>query len=237
MKAVSLKGRSFIVTGGTRGIGRALAKALLVEGARVAISGRDRKRFDQAVKEMKGLGGELIGLCGDVGSEKEAKKLAEAALSAFGRVDFLINNAGIISEPKTVVNTPSEVWEEVLRVNVVGTVNMIRHVLPSMQARKSGVIVNLSSGWGRVGEAKAAPYCASKFAVEGLTQAVAAEAGPGVVVAAVNPGIIATDMLFTAFEGEVSGYPSPEEAAPRWLRLLSKLGPSLNGRSLDLDDF
>ncbi len=234
---MALKGKSFIVTGGTRGIGRGLVEALLGAGGRVAFCGRSAKTVAKAVEEMKGLGGALIGLAGDIGSDGDAKKLAGAALSAFGAVDFLINNAAVLATPDTVVNTPPKVWEEVLRVNVAGTVNMIRHVLPGMQKRRSGAIVNLSSGWGRVGEARVASYCASKFAVEGLSQSVAAEAGRGVVVIALNPGIIATDMLATAFESDVSRYPSPRDIAPRWLRLLESLEPKDNGRSLDLDDF
>lgn len=234
---MALRGRSFIVTGGTRGIGRALAEALLVAGARVAICGRNRRTLEAALQTMKRLGGELFGVAADVGKDSDARKLAEAALSAFKAVDFLINNAAILAAPAPVVDTTQKTWEEVLGVNVIGTVNMIRHVLPSMQERGQGAIVNLSSGWGRVGEAGVASYCASKFAVEGLTQSVAAEAGPGVTVVAVNPGILATDMLASAWGKEHSRYPPPEKAAPRWLRLLESLKPALSGKSLDLDDY
>lgn len=233
---VKLERSSFIITGGTRGIGRGLAEALLSRGACVAISGRNQNRLKSALKSMDKLGGEVFGLAGDVGNDGDARKLAQAARSHFGRVDFLINNAAIIAVRATVVNTPSRIWEEVLRVNVIGTVNMIRHVLPEMQERRAGFIVNLTSGWGRFGEAEVASYCASKFAVEGLTQSVAAEAGDGVAVVALSPGIIATDMLATAFGEDVSHYPSPGDIAPRWMRFLEKMKPSWNGKSLDLDD-
>lgn len=234
---MSVKGRSFIVTGGTRGIGRALAAGLLREGARVAISGRKRNTVDEAVEGLRGAGGEIIGVAGDVGIDADAKTLVETALGRFGAVDCLVNNAGLLARPKYLVETTQEEWEEVLRTNVIGTVNVIRHVLPGMEKRKQGVIVNLSSGWGHFGEARVASYCASKFAVEGLTQSVAKEVTKGVVVIALRPGIIVTDMLRDAFEGEVEGYPTPEEIIPRWIRFFEKVEPSWNGQSLELDRF
>jgi NAD(P)-dependent dehydrogenase (short-subunit alcohol dehydrogenase family) len=120
---------------------------------------------------------------------------------------------------------------------VIGTANLVRHVLPSMQERRRGVIVNLSSGWGRVGEKDVAPYCASKFAVEALTQSLAEEAGPGIVVFALNPGVVDTDMLRSAWGGSAAAYPGPETLAPRWRRLFARVEPAWNGRSLDLDAF
>jgi NAD(P)-dependent dehydrogenase (short-subunit alcohol dehydrogenase family) len=106
-----------------------------------------------------------------------------------------------------------------------------------MVARKSGVCVNLSSGWGRSVDAGVSSYCASKFAVEALSQSVALEVPRGVCVVAVNPGIVKTDMLDTAFGASSSSYPPPEDLAPRFVRMLEKLGPAMNGRSLDVDDF
>ncbi|MBI4582433.1 MAG: SDR family oxidoreductase [Planctomycetes bacterium] len=231
------KSKSFIITGGTRGIGRGLAACLLKQGARVAISGRDGKRLQSTLKEFQGLGGEAIGAAGDVANEADCRKLAESARAAFGPIDFLINNAAILARPAPVVETPAQVWEEVLRINVIGTVNMIRHVLPGMERRRSGVIINLSSYWGRIGEGRVASYCASKFAVEGLTQSLAREVGQGLVVLALSPGVIATDMLATAFESDVSSYPSPDDLAPKWIHLLQSIKPDWNGRSLNLEDF
>ncbi|MHC5012530.1 MAG: SDR family oxidoreductase, partial [Planctomycetota bacterium] len=97
-----------------------------------------------------------------------------------------------------------------------------------------GLIVNVTSTWGRSAAPLVAPYCASKFAVEALTRSVSMESGPGVIVCAVNPGVIATDMLTQAFGGDVSAYPGPDALAPRWLRWLEEAGPSLHGRSIDL---
>lgn len=234
---MELRGRSFIVTGASRGIGRGLAELLAREGARVAISGRNRENLDAAARALRAHGAELVSVAGDVGDDRDAAALAAAAFEAFGSIDVLVNNAAILSKRAPVVETPARVWEEVLRTNVIGTANMIRHVLPRMERQRSGLIVNLSSGWGRSAAGFVAPYCASKFAVEALTQSVSEESGPGVVVFALNPGVIATDMLAAAFEGDVSHYPAPAELAPRWRALFARVKPSWHGTSRDLDDF
>jgi NAD(P)-dependent dehydrogenase (short-subunit alcohol dehydrogenase family) len=231
---MDLRGRAVLVTGASRGIGRALARTLAEDGARLALAARSAGNLEEAAGECRALGAEAIAVSGDVGDDADALRIARAALDAFGAVDVLVNNAAVLPPPAPVVATPAAVWTEVLRVNVVGVANMVRHVLPSMAARGSGAVVNLTSGWGRVGEADVAPYCASKFAVEGLTQSLAAEVPKGIVVVAVNPGVVDTAMLRTAWAGEASRYPSPEALAPRWRRLFQRLDPSANGRSLDL---
>lgn len=232
-----MKKQNFIVTGASRGIGRALAETIVRNGGRVAISGRTRTDLDTALGALTGLGGEALGVEGDVGVDADAKRLAEAAHDTLGAIDVLVNNAAILAPRAPVTATPSSVWEDVLRVNVIGTANMIRHVLPGMEKRGRGIIINLSSGWGREASGWVASYCASKFAVEALTQSVSEEtAGSGVIVFALNPGIVATAMLATAFAGEISRYPSPEQLAPRWEKLFARVKPSWHGTSRDLFD-
>lgn len=207
-------------------------------GARVAISGRDSKALAAAAAALRRQGGEVLSVPGDVGSDRDSKALVKEALRAFGSIDVLVNNAAVLAPRATVVETPQRTWEEVLRINVIGTANMIRHALPPMTERGSGVIVNLSSGWGREASGHVASYCASKFAVEALTQSVSEEcAETGVIVFALNPGVIATDMLRSAFGGDVSGYPRPESMAPRWRSLFRRVDPSWHGTSRDLDDY
>lgn len=234
---MKIEGSVFLVTGGTRGIGRALVEALLERAARVVFCGRAAQSVGEACVSLKKWRDAVIGVPCDVAKDEECHALVQAATTAFGRVDCLVNNAATLAPLAPVTETPPAVWQEVLAVNVLGTVNMIRHTLPGMQRRGSGAIVNISSGWGRFGEARVASYCASKFAVEGLSQSVAAEAGDGIAVVALNPGIIQTAMLARAFEGETESYPTPEDVSPRWMRLLEKLGPAMNGKSLDLDQF
>jgi NAD(P)-dependent dehydrogenase (short-subunit alcohol dehydrogenase family) len=117
-------------------------------------------------------------------------------------------------------------------VNVKGTANVIRHFVPSMVRRKTGVIVNLSSGWGRSTDAEVAPYCASKWAIEGLTQSLAKELPPGMATVPLNPGIINTQMLQSCFGGSADHYPTPDEWAKIAVPFLLQIGPKDNGGQL-----
>jgi NAD(P)-dependent dehydrogenase (short-subunit alcohol dehydrogenase family) len=234
---MQLRGKAFVITGASRGIGKALAEMLVQNGARVALSGRDKKRLGAVASTLKDLGGEVISVPGDVGSDADSGRLADAAWKAFGAIDVLVNNAAILAERAPVTATSPKVWEKVLRANVIGTANMIRHLLPRMERRGEGAIINLSSGWGREASGFVASYCASKFAVEALTQSVSEESRSGVIIFALNPGIIATDMLTTAFGSEASAYPEPGSLAPRWKKLFARLAPSWHGSSRDLMDY
>jgi NAD(P)-dependent dehydrogenase (short-subunit alcohol dehydrogenase family) len=208
---MELRGRRALVTGASRGIGRALSDALEAEGCevvRVSRSGPER--------------------C-DVSDERQVLRLA----SSTRPVDLLVNNAGVIHEPAPVREIPLSEWERLFRTNLFGMVAMIRAFLPGMERRGSGAIVNLSSGWGRFAEANQAPYCATKFAVEALGRALAAEVGPGILVLTVNPGVVATDMLGVCFEGDTGGAILPEECAHRLLRVLRAADATWNGRSVD----
>ncbi len=117
-------------------------------------------------------------------------------------------------------------------VNVKGVTNLIRHFVPAMIKRRSGVIVNFSSGWGRATDAAVAPYCATKWAIEGLTQALAQELPPGMAAVPLNPGIIDTEMLRSCFGASASNYPAPQSWAKAAVPFLLKLGPADNGRPL-----
>ncbi|MHC4938755.1 MAG: SDR family NAD(P)-dependent oxidoreductase [Planctomycetota bacterium] len=205
-----LEGASVVVTGASRGIGKALVTELEARGARVT-----------GVSRTQGC---------DVSDPSQVAELCART----GPVDLLVNNAAIIHEPAPLWEVPFDEWESVLRINVLGTVAMLQAYLPAMNERGSGTVVNLSSGWGRFAAPEQAPYCASKFAVEGLSAAVAEEVADGVCVIALNPGVIATEMLETAFGGDVSGYPTPEETAKSFAELLASLDPSWNGRSVSL---
>ena len=230
--ARELKDLRVLVTGGSRGIGRALAAGLLETGARVVISGRSAESLDATTRAL-GHAWRLFPVQGDVGEDEEANAMVATAVEQFGGLDLLVNNAAVLSVPAPVAETSADTWRHVLDVNVVGTANVIRHALPHL-SRSNGAIVNVSSTWGRSAAGQVAPYCASKFAVEALTQSLAQELPAGTTVVAVNPGVINTEMLATAFGGDVSAYASPESLVPAWLDLFSRLDRSWNGRSLDL---
>ena len=231
---MEIQGRVFLLTGASRGIGRSLAEALATSGARLVLSARTTDDLERVARTCRASGADVRAVVGDVGRDADAARMVETAHQAFGHIDVLINNAAVLLSRAPLKDVEAEVWEQTLRVNVVGTANMIRHVLPAMEERRDGLIVNVTSTWGREAAPLVAPYCASKFAVEALTRSVSMESGPGVVVCAANPGVIATDMLADAFGGDVSAYPGPEALTPRWLRLLEEAGPALHGRSIDL---
>lgn len=233
-----IAGSTFLVTGASRGIGRALAQHLAGLGAHLHLTARSDQELSAVAQACQRRGVRVAHTPGDVGAADDAARVVGDALAAHGHLDVLVNNAALLTPPAPVAQSRIVDWEDVLRVNVLGCVHMIRAVLPSMLRRRAGAIVNLSSGWGRVGEAGVAPYCASKFAVEGLTQSLAAEVGPdGLTALALNPGIVNTEMLRAAWPDAAQQYPSPESLAVAWTRLFERLGPELNGRSLDLDDF
>ena len=160
------------------------------------------------------------------------KAWAGRLLSSHGPPDLVLNNAGVINRNARLWEVSALEFSQVMDVNVKGVANVIRHFVPEMIKRKRGIIVNFSSGWGRSTDAEVAPYCASKWAIEGLTQAFAQELPSGLAAVALNPGIINTEMLQSCFGGSASGYLSPEEWAKSAVPFLLKLGPGDNGKQL-----
>jgi NAD(P)-dependent dehydrogenase (short-subunit alcohol dehydrogenase family) len=145
---------------------------------------------------------------------------------------LLVNNAGLINSSTPLWEVPAVEFDQVIDVNIKGVANVIRHFVPAMVARGSGVIVNFSSGWGRSTAPAVAPYCATKWAIEGLTRALAQELPHGLAAIPVNPGIIDTDMLRSCFGESAADYPGPEEWAQVAVPFLLGLGPKDNGKPL-----
>lgn len=170
----------------------------------------------------------------DVASDEEVKSWASLLLTAHGAPDLLLNNAGVIHRNARLWEVPAREFAHVLDVNLKGVANVIRHFGPEMVKRKRGVIVNFSSGWGRTADAEMAPYCASKWGVEGLTLALAQELPSGMAAVALNPGIINTEMLQSCFGKAAANYISPAEWARVAVPFLLKLGPSDNGKQLEV---
>jgi len=190
-------------------------------------------RSQQAVEELRQFFGkahdfEVV----DVASDGRVQAWATRLLKTHGAPDLLLNNAAIINKNAPLWEVPAEEFSAVVDVNIKGAVNVIRHFAPAMMERGRGVIVNFSSGWGRSTDAEVAPYCATKWAMEGLTQALAQELPPGMAAVALNPGIINTDMLRVCFGGSASAYPAPEQWAKKAVPFLLDLGPKANGRAL-----
>lgn len=144
----------------------------------------------------------------------------------------MLNNAAIINPNAPLWETSANDFSRIIDINIKGTASMMRHLLPAMLKRGSGVIVNFSSGWGRCTAVDVAPYCATKYAIEGLSMATAQDTGGKVAVIPMNPGIIDTDMLRSTFGGEAGGFPDADDWAKRAVPYFIKLGSKDNGKPL-----
>jgi len=227
--AESSKARLIVITGVTKGLGRALAEGLVRAGHRVVGCGRTA----EAIAHMRSVLGHPHDFAElDVTHDQAVKVWADRVIAEHGPPDLLINNAALINRNAPLWEVPAAEFDRVIDVNIKGVANVIRHFAPAMIARGSGVIVTLSSGWGRSTSPEVAPYCATKWAIEGLTRALAQELPKGLAAVPVNPGIIDTDMLRSCFGESASEYPDPAEWAESAIPFFLGLGPADNGRPL-----
>lgn len=224
-------GKRVVITGCTRGLGRAMVAGFAAAGWTVAGCGRNR----QAIGAMRAeYPAPHFFQSADVADEVDTMHFCEEVLQRHGAPDLLLNNAAIINHNNPIWEVSAKEFSDVIDVNIKGTASMMRHLIQPMMKRGSGVIVNFSSGWGRSTSPEVAPYCATKYAIEGLSQAVAQETGGSVAVVALNPGVIDTEMLQSCFGGGASQYPKAGEWAKRAVPYLMKLGMRDNGKSLSV---
>ncbi len=188
--------KTAVVTGASRGIGAATARALAAQGCRVAVCCRERRAQAQAVAaEICAAGGTALPFCADVSDEAAVQAMFAAIRRTLGEPEILVNNAGIARQKLFTEVTAAE-WDEMFGVCVKGAFHCCQAVLPQMIRRKWGRIINVSSMWGQVGASCEAPYSAAKAALIGLTKALAKEEGPsGITVNCVAPGVIDTEMM------------------------------------------
>jgi 3-oxoacyl-[acyl-carrier protein] reductase len=192
--AKPLAGRVAIVTGGSRGIGLASARLLAEGGASVVVSGRDAARLEAATRELEATGAAVLGVAADAVRREDVERLVEAARERFGRLDVLVNNAGMTRD-QLLVRMKDDDWDQVLATNLRGVFLMTRAVGKVMMRQRSGRIINISSTAGAMGNAGQVNYSAAKAGVIGLTKAAARElAHWNILVNAVAPGLIETDM-------------------------------------------
>jgi NAD(P)-dependent dehydrogenase (short-subunit alcohol dehydrogenase family) len=223
--------RVIVLTGVTRGLGRALVPHFAAAGHTVAGCGRSA---DHVAELTRQYGLPHLFAAVDVTDAAALERWAKEVLAKLGPPDLLVNNAAVMNPLAPLWEIPAADFDRVIDVNVKGVVNAIRAFVPAMVKRKAGVIVNLSSGWGRSTSPEVAPYCASKYAVEGLTLAMAQELPKGMAAIPLNPGVIATDMLRSAWGADADHYPSPEQWAKRAAPFLLNLGAKDNGKSLSV---
>lgn len=188
-----LEGKVALVTGASAGIGRAVVRALIGEGARLVLTARRADRLDDLVAEAKAAGTEAIAVTGDAREEETAIRTVAAAKAAFGKIDILINNAGV-GNYKTLIDTSVEDYDTMMDSNVRSTFLFSRHVVPEMIARRQGLILMISSMAGVYGFPGEAAYCATKFAQVGFAQGLDKELRPhGIKVGTICPGGVKTE--------------------------------------------
>lgn len=221
-----------IITGLTRGLGRALADLYIAAGHTVIGCGRsadgvlDLRFAYPAPQDFSVV---------DVADTTKVEMWAEKMLAVHGAPDFLINNAALMNDPAPLWEVPADKFSKLVDVNIKGVANVIRAFVPAMVKAKKGVIVNFSSGWGRSVSPKVAPYCASKWAIEGLTKALAEELPEGLAAVALNPGVINTAMLQQCWANEAESHPKAEAWAKKAGPFILSLGAKNNGQSLDVE--
>ena len=225
--------KTILITGVSRGLGSALTEEFIRQGHTVVGCGRDRSHIDGM--QLK-FGTPHYFDSVDVTDEAQVEAWARRVMDTVGVPDLLLNNAGLINRNAPLWQVPAIEFNAVIDVNIKGVANVIRHIVPAMIARGNGVIVNFSSGWGRGTSPEVAPYCASKWAIEGLTKALAQELPKGMAAIPLSPGIINTEMLRSCFENEATQYPLPAEWAKSAVPYLLELGPDQTGLSLTVDD-
>ena len=221
--------RQIFLTGVSRGLGRAMVDEFIRLGHNV----RGCARNEKAIEELCGKYGERTFQSLDITSDSAVEQYVRELAAAEFVPDLVINNAGLINANAELWKVHPAEFRRVFEVNVVGTYLMIRAFMPLIKDRGSGGFINFSSTWGRTTSPEVAPYCASKFAIEGLTKAFAAELSGQLFAVALNPGIINTEMLQSCFGNHAEQYPSPQPWARSAVPFLLQLGPHDNGRSLD----
>lgn len=221
--------RRILITGATRGLGRALVDAFAAGGHTLIGCGRSAEAIE-GLRSRYGPPHDFAVL--DVSDDAAVAAWADRVVREVGPPDLLINNAAVMNAPAPLWETPAREFDHLMDVNIKGVANVIRHVVPAMVARGRGVIVNLSSGWGRSTSSGVAPYCATKWAIEGLTRALAQDLPKGLAAVPLNPGIIDTDMLRVAFGDRSANFLGPEAWAESAAPFLLGLGPKDNGKPL-----
>ena len=223
-----------VITGVTRGLGRALAEEFIRLGHTVIGCGRGGEQvFDLRMTHLAPHDFTVV----DVALDSKVALWAAKVLEVGSPPDLLINNAGLMNRLAPLWEQDDREFTKVVDVNLRGVANVIRHFVPAMVAAKKGVIVNLSSGWGRSVSPEVAPYCATKFAIEGLTKALAAELPAGMAAVPLNPGVIDTDMLRSCWADGAAAYPKADAWAKRAAPFILALGPKDNGQSLSVGGF
>ena len=220
-----------LITGATRGLGHAMTDGFAGLGHTVLGCGRSKEGVE-ALRHAHGKPHDFDVV--NVADDAQVQTWARRLLVEYGPPDLILNNAALINVNAPLWKVPAAAFSDVVDVNIKGVANVIRHFVPAMVNVKRGVIVNFSSGWGRSVSPEVAPYCATKFAIEGLTRALAEEIPEGMAAIPLSPGVIDTDMLRSCMGAGAASYSAPAEWAKRAIPFILKLGAKDNGKSLSI---
>jgi NAD(P)-dependent dehydrogenase (short-subunit alcohol dehydrogenase family) len=234
-----LKGKRIVISGASKGLGKALAQRFAREGAHLALCARNSEALEEVALELKEIGTEVVWRSCDIGKPKQVHDFVSAVLHAFGHVDVLVNNASAIVPLKTIADYTNQEWEEVVRVNMNGLFYLSHAFLPSMIERKAGTIINVSSSVGRAVRARWGAYAVSKFGLEGFTQLLAEELRPyNISVNSVNPGAMATEMRKIVHpEEDQKLLRKPELVTELFVYLASNDGMGISGQQFDASTY
>jgi NAD(P)-dependent dehydrogenase (short-subunit alcohol dehydrogenase family) len=223
---MKLRDRVAVITGGGRGIGKAIAIAYAGEGAKLALCARTSSELDQAVDEIQALKAECEGWSCDVSVEEPVQEFVANVLKTFGKIDVLVNNAGVMTRPVPMAELEVKKWDYTIAVNLRGPFLVTRAVLPQMIKQKNGSIINVSSSIGRGAYANFIAYATSKWGLEGFTQTLAAEVRSYNIRAnTVEPGYVATKL--TGYSGS-----KPESVTDVFVYLASDEAKDITGKML-----
>lgn len=223
--------RLIVITGISRGLGRAMTEEFINLGHTVIGCARSKSAVENLTNKY---GNSHQFSCVNVADEDSVQEWVRYTLTNYSPPDLLINNAAIINQPASVWKIDSEEFSQLIDINIKGVANVIRHFVPAMISRGSGIIVNISSGWGRSTSPQVGPYCASKWAIEGLTRALSQELPSGIAAIPLNPGIIHTDMLDICFGEDAKSFTPIESWTKKAVPFLLNLKVQDNGIPLTI---
>lgn len=228
---MSLAGQTALVTGGSKGIGRAICLALAKEGANVIIAARHENEIKDTMDKLKAMGSKSLAIQADVRNEEDVRRLISTTIDKCGKLDILINNAGVAYK-KRLEETTLEEYNKIMDTNLKGVFLCTKYAIPYIRESKNGKIINISSVGGLHGLPEFSAYCASKFGVNGITESIASELEGEIKVYAVCPGAVDTDMYRSFFSDRPPL--KPEHIAEKVLELASPDSKVTSGRIIEI---
>lgn len=234
---MKLKNKTALITGGSKGIGKGIAKAFLKEGAIVIICGRNERDLKRTRDDLSKYGN-ISYIKADISKRNQVKSLKNKIERMFGKLDVLVNNASVLGLRKPIIDYDEDIWQETIHINLNAQFFVTKALLPLLMNANNPSIINVSSSVGRRGKAGWGAYAASKFGLEALTQVLADELKSNVRVNSVNPGGTRTEMRAEAYpEEDPETLPTPDDIAPIFVYLASDDSISVTGEAFNARDW